>query len=481
MSLNWKEIDLILEELSLEGAFIQKVRQPSFHALLLDIYRPGAGRFPLLIELAPGVCRMHRLSNGIPYKKTVKLQRFAQLLRSRAQGGRIISCRQIASERIIEIQIRKLDIITYCYIRLWSNAANIIVVDQEHTILDAFYRRPRKAETSGSMFDPVPAPRKSLKEFSIRSEYDSTEGPFNDFIEHSYDTETAQQTYHALAHELQELLRSEELRRRAARDKRLQEQQQLGDYDRQRHYGDLLSANRRLILPHQRWVTVADYLEEDQETLIELDERLSPGENIERYYGSYHKMKGAYERISEEIASDDRILSEIAHELELLDDADRIIDEPAIDGIKQLIARYGRSGHQVQEKDASQIGLQFFSGSFTILVGRTSKENDSLLRGSVRGNDHWLHTRDCPGGYVFIKAQRGKSIPLEVLLDAGTLAVYYSKARNNGRADLYHTQVKHLRRAKDSKLGTVLPTHEKNLHIEIDQKRLDRLFSQENQ
>ncbi len=72
-----------------------------------------------------------------------------------------------------------------------------------------------------------------------------------------------------------------------------------------------------------------------------------------------------------------------------------------------------------------------------------------------------LHTRDYPGGYVFIRNQPGKSVPLEVLLDAGNLALFYSKARQSGKGDLYYTQVKYLRRAKDGPTGLVLPTQEK--------------------
>ena len=89
--------------------------------------------------------------------------------------------------------------------------------------------------------------------------------------------------------------------------------------------------------------------------------------------------------------------------------------------------------------------------------------------------DLWLHTRDYSGGYVFIKAKKDKTVPLEVLLYAGNLAVYHSKARKNGQADLYYTQVKHLRRAKNGPKGLVLPTNEKNLHIKLDTKILQAL------
>ena len=98
------------------------------------------------------------------------------------------------------------------------------------------------------------------------------------------------------------------------------------------------------------------------------------------------------------------------------------------------------------------------------------------MRHYARGNDTWLHVRDCPGGFVFIKAQGiNKSVPQKVLVTAGNLAVFYSKARKQGEADLYKTEVKNLRRAKNAKIGTVLPYNEKNMFIKLDYKIIESL------
>jgi predicted ribosome quality control (RQC) complex YloA/Tae2 family protein len=88
-----------------------------------------------------------------------------------------------------------------------------------------------------------------------------------------------------------------------------------------------------------------------------------------------------------------------------------------------------------------------------------------------------MHTRDYPGGYVFIKGMKGKSVPLDVLLDAANLAVVFSKAKGQKHVDLYYTQVKYLRRAKDGPLGLVLPTQEKNFPVTVDDTRLKRVLS----
>jgi predicted ribosome quality control (RQC) complex YloA/Tae2 family protein len=67
-------------------------------------------------------------------------------------------------------------------------------------------------------------------------------------------------------------------------------------------------------------------------------------------------------------------------------------------------------------------------------------------------------------------------VPLEILLDAGTLALYYSKGRSSGKGDLYYTQAKYLRRVKNGPKGLVIPTQEKNIAIKIEESRLRPLL-----
>ena len=146
--------------------------------------------------------------------------------------------------------------------------------------------------------------------------------------------------------------------------------------------------------------------------------------------------------------------------------------------MSRMLEKEKKKDGQIATKDSKQIGLKFIVSGWHILVGRSNKENDALLRHFAKGSDTWLHTRDYPGGFVFIKAQgKEKSIPQNVLIAAGNLAVFYSKARRAGEADLYKTQVKNLRRAKDAPLGTVLPYHEKNIFVKLDQNVINTLKS----
>ena len=149
MSLNWKEIDLILEELDLEGSFIQQIVQPSYDTIALHTYKSGTSK-TLLVCLAGEACRIHQTWTAVP--KNTKPLRFMEFLKARIKGARINAIRQLGQERIIKLELSHCGQEFLLYIRLWSNAANIILTDTNGCILDSFYRRPGKGEVTGGTF-----------------------------------------------------------------------------------------------------------------------------------------------------------------------------------------------------------------------------------------------------------------------------------------------------------------------------------------
>ncbi|MFP4564329.1 MAG: NFACT RNA binding domain-containing protein, partial [Spirochaetia bacterium] len=197
---------------------------------------------------------------------------------------------------------------------------------------------------------------------------------------------------------------------------------------------------------------------------------LSPSQNAERYYGKYRKAKSGLEHLKKDEARLRRELENTKNEEKWIAETEELEElEGYIEAEQRARTR------QRPSADEEVPGLKLRSGEFDILVGRTAKENDELLRKHVKGNDYWLHTRDFPGGYVFIKNIPGKSVPLQTLLDAANLALFYSKGRSSGKGELYYTQVKYLRRAKHGKLGLVIPTQEKNLSVQLEDERIRRL------
>lgn len=479
MSLNWREIALILSELPLEGSSIQKVTQNTFHSLTWDLYRPDKGRWSLYTEVGTPQSRLHAVTSlyaPAQRQKTPKLQRFIQFSRANLEGAKITEVFQFPGERLVRFILDNHGRPLRLYIRLYSGAqANLIVTDENDTILDLLLRRPNRDETSGKrlVLPEIKDESTSLPDtFPIRQR---TEDSFNQQVEKEYGRESSDQTIEQLRLRVEQL-RDRELRKLESTVRSLKKKRdENAGYESYRETGDLLSSSMHLLKPHVEWVTVPDWNKDGAETTIALDSKLTPSENVAAYYSKYQKAKGTWENACVEYESAVRHLEQVREKFsQALQSSPDVAKD--INRLQKLLQQYVPV--QEAEKDKTP-GITCTSGQYTLLVGRNAKENDELLRHYTRGNDYWMHTRDCPGGYVFIKYIRDKSVPLDVLLDAANLALVFSKAKNAGKADLYYTQVKYLRRAKDGKTGLVLPTQEKNLSVQLDEKRLARLLSGE--
>ncbi|MGO9309026.1 MAG: NFACT RNA binding domain-containing protein [Spirochaetia bacterium] len=475
-SLNWKEIDLVLAELSLAGSLIQEVHQPRHDRLVLHLFREGA-QSSVLISLSPRFPRMHALTEKL--SNPARPLRFASFLRAHIRGGRIEAAEQLRSlqdpaqgERIVRITVRRGADLKALWVRLWGAAANVVLTDESGVILDAFYRRPKKDEISGRVFDPRGTgggrPRSAISapvEYAVRQL--PGDGSFNAKLEAFYkDLEGKGDWERAAAQAEAELEISEN--KLLANIERLRGR--LSEYEsleRFRELGDLLTSNLHLVGKGERWIRVEDFFHENAAVEIELKPDLTPARNAERYYDRHRKARLGRSKVQEEIENLEATLRRVRAERAAL------AANPDQEALVTAARNAARARKPLHETDMP--GLVFVSPPFRIIVGRTAAENDELLRKRVRGNDWWFHARDWPGAYVFVKAQPGKSLPLETMLDAATLAVHFSKGKTSGQGDVYYTMVKYLRRAKGARRGTVLPTQEKNLHVKLDPARLERL------
>ena len=184
MSLNWREIDLILAELRLEGCHIQDAIQPDFKGLVLKLYRPGEP-FQLFIGLSADASRLHRLTRPVAKPRTA--QRFVELVRSRLRGGRIRSAAQIGRERTVSLEIERSGETSRLWVKLWGAASNMLLTEADGTILDAFYRRPKRGEASGGRFEaPAERPSAAGVDDGFGPRPHPADSDFNDFIEASY-------------------------------------------------------------------------------------------------------------------------------------------------------------------------------------------------------------------------------------------------------------------------------------------------------
>jgi len=472
MSLNWKEIDLILEELDLPGSQIQGAVQSAFDVIGLRIHKKGTpssdgATKQLLIALSPGACRFHETFRSFP--KSDKPLRFAQFLNSRVVNGWIEEAAQLGDNRVIRLLVKRGENRFRLYIRLWSNAANFIVTDEQGAVLDAMRRLPKKGEISGGHYAPEADEGGSRREYEIREL--PGDGSFNEKIDALYAEQGGALSLEALREQARRDCEGSMGRLQAALQRLRAKEAEFASADRLREYGDIILANIAAIKPGDSWLEADNFYAAGETIRIELDPHKSPAAQAEHYYEQYTKAKKGLADVRAEIESGEKELEKVEKKLEtLLAETNPLV-------LAKLLKTGGTKPGPAAAQDKKRPGLSFRRGDWLIIVGRDAAENDALLRRHVKGGDLWLHARDFPGSYVFIKQRAGKTFPLEILLDAGNLAIFYSKGRNNGEGDLFYTPVKYLRRAKNGPKGLVIPTQEKNLHIKVDENRLRELES----
>lgn len=509
MSLNWKEIDAILREAALNGKRIGDIAQPDFEQLLLllrsdDSTEKGRGEVLRISHRAHRVV-LHLSTMDMP-AVTAPVPRFMQLARARLRGGIISSYAQYSDQRVVRIAIRNHGTRFALWVRLWSGAANTLLTDEHDTIIDAYLRRPKAGEISGGdaralIWAQLGGNRERLREPYRCEPRAHSYSSYNEMVDKSYRTEDQDRKRTLLVEQVVQSA-EEQLRRLERNSSSAVGRRQLttggsaaSTTDRtetptpiggktQKRAGVLDAAALQasaLLLQREGHrvpagaaeITLLDPTSGTERT-IALDPRCSAQQNAQRYFAKYKDERRAEER---RVTKEAEIATQMAEFVRIKAAAPQM----SVDILRATLKRLdgdGKRGDTTQHggrgKRSAALGRRFYSHGFTILSGKSATESDQLMRKAVRGNDIWVHARGVTGSSVFICHRKGKSVPLEVLYDAATLAHHFSKARGNTHADVFYTEVKHLRRAKHAPLGTFIPFHDHGLVLDFDEQRLAR-------
>ncbi|APR64825.1 DUF814 domain-containing protein [Borrelia anserina] len=465
MSLNYNEINIILKELPLQNSFLRKIKQPNHKTLVMEFYNKEINEknFNVLIALDPKKTRIQKTSKK--FENIKPSLRFFEFLKSKVQNGKISEVYQIKNERIILIKVIKEKIITLIFIKLWPSSPNIIATDTNLKILDAYYRRPKSREVTGEIFTKVKEIIENnnitdKQEVKLKDGYNN-KLPYCEFIENYYeDLETKE----IQANNTELLIRKYEKEKITLEKKINALEKQINSIKRietQKEKGEIILSNINKIKKGMDEIILEN--SNGKQIRIILDKVLTPQDNALKYFKEYKKNKNSLRIMQEQ-------LEYARTQYDLLILKANCTDEQYCSNPENKTTKK----RKIIKK--TSIGLNFLSCGFEIAVGRNTNENDELLRRWAKGNDYWLHTRDYPGAYVFIRNKKDKTPPLKVLIDAGNLCVFYTKpARQAGEADLYYTNVKHLRRVKGEGKGLVIPNREKNLNIKLDKQILNKL------
>ena len=223
-----------------------------------------------------------------------------------------------------------------------------------------------------------------------------------------------------------------------------------------RRQGDLIIANIYMLKKGMTSFEAVDYYDEECPTVtVELDSRLSPADNAQRYFKLYNKAKVAKEVLTEQIAIWERELVYLESVKAFLSNAET---EDDLAEIRDELYRSGYSSKMKGYKPPKQIKarpMRFVtSGGYELLVGRNNVQNDHLTFKVAEKADIWFHTKDIPGSHV-IMVTGGEEPSEKDYTEAAAVAAYYSKATQDLVAVDY-TAVKNIRKPQGAKPGFVI-------------------------
>ncbi len=290
-----------------------------------------------------------------------------------------------------------------------------------------------------------------LTEYTLRF-YDS----ISDVLYTYYNSRSAIARMRQKSSDLRHLVQN--LIERTAKKAELQ-RRQLSDTDKRekyRIYGELLNAYGYDCPPSSKSYEVFNYYT-DQMMTIPLDPTLTAKENAQKYFERYNKLKRTYEALS-------TLTVETENELEHLESIMTSIDIAAsdvdLDEIRRELSESGyvKSHAPKGRKDNRRKCIPYHylsSDGFDIYVGKNNFQNEELTFKFAQGNDIWMHAKKTPGSHVIIQTN-GKEVPDRTYEEAGSLAIYYSKAKTAPKAEVDYIERKFVKKPAGAKPGFVI-------------------------
>jgi len=441
----------------------------------------------LLISVRPGVDRMHLTPRLSPKKNKVSHTAFAASLNAALQDRILTAISIVNKDRTLRLDFKdqnnnKVSLLA----EFFNRHANIFLLDQEDLIKEAFREvvgKHRTLKRKGA-YTPLPTPHSSKRRrrprFSTGAATTLKEAPLNGAADDFFFSMEWEQELKELRQKIKSSL-SSKLKKEGKLLSRLREQLVKAESaENVKNDADLLQTNFHLLKKGAGTVELDDfYSEGDKKISIVLNPAKSPSENIANYYKRYKKLVSSISHINRRIEESNgkikqlRSVEEAFPAMESMDE----LNEAAITlGIERKPAATVK---RIKESKASKDDSRKFysSDSLPILVGKDGASNSRLTFQTARGNDYWLHCQGASGSHVVIRCEKNKTVPMSTLIEAGLLAVHFSKRRGTDYSEVIYTQRKYVRKIRGGPPGKVTVERHKTLNIYAEKKLLDKILN----
>ena len=290
-----------------------------------------------------------------------------------------------------------------------------------------------------------------------------------------YEGKALRDTVKQRAHDLIRFVTVERNKNEKKIEKLEQTLQYAHDAELFRLYGELITANmHQMKRGDKELVTVNWYDEAGGTVTIPLDPLKTPSENLQSYYKRYNKAKNSLQVVGEQIEQAkmeilylDGLLVQLAHAS--LKEAEEIREELVEQG---YVRDRKKRGPRKKKETRPELEVYFSTDGTEILVGKNNKQNEYLTNKLASAHDTWLHTKDIPGSHVVIRAREFTD---ETLLEAATLAAYFSRAKQGSQIPVDYTLIKHVKKPSGAKPGYVIYEQQRTLFVTPEESLIRQL------
>jgi predicted ribosome quality control (RQC) complex YloA/Tae2 family protein len=205
------------------------------------------------------------------------------------------------------------------------------------------------------------------------------------------------------------------------------------------------------IKPGLESILLPDPYDAGRELTIPLDRTKNPQENANDMFSRARRLKRGLEETSSRRTRFEKELEQVSQAMEILDEKNDT--GPARKLLDRTTSHPMKKGKVLQAAYRGP-GRRHTVDGFTVLVGKSSTDNEKVTFKAAGPSDLWLHARDYAGSHVVILTEK-RQVPDRVLYAAAAMAAAGSGAKNDTAPEIMVTERKWVRKLKGGKPGQV--------------------------
>lgn len=245
------------------------------------------------------------------------------------------------------------------------------------------------------------------------------------------------------------------------------------DYRKYQEYGDLLFAYMGQIEKAPK-ITLPSF-NDGTDVIIPIDMRYDIKTNANKFYQKYHKLKRSQSVLQEQI---EQCHQDIAYFTQLEEQLFHANVEDAAEIREELIQKHillpkKKIVRSRRKKRPNFLRLELEDAS--IFVGKNNMQNSYITHQLARKNDLWFHVKDYHGAHVLLKCET----PDERLIRmCANLAAYFSKGKQSSSVPVDYCPVRQLKKVPGAPAGFVTMKSYKTIYIDPDESQIESWIQQ---